>query len=552
MAAFFSFSQRNPFTTNVQEGATDTGHQEPIDPWNLGVSTSTSTMDTIGQQSGSDDIRFSKKAPLTPEGLRPRKSIQRIRKDVLESNHYTRQSNFSYNLPPVGEANSRPAETLQGIYLNSSELPIQRPYSPFRRQTSQEILPSSLERIDGSPIRSGSSFYEQSIEESNNFYDEDLDINSSMEDTRSIFSRQSESHFRLRAKSPDLKRGGRPKTAVGAVLVAMAETSAEQKTTKLDKNQFNARGQSDRHEHGILPPRLWMEDKPFEDKHIMHEKINDDDIIRDYSNRVADSNYSRDDDNQSSLHASPSSLRRGVFPTSWADREQDFQKDSSFTRGILNDDPSSSRLEEKSIIGRSPYDFNPIINDDIRSNPKTEFMNAPRILSLVEDNNRLNISAISNSLHQKEVESINTSLADTIVDEEEEYKEIPRYYHALADDAPAHNIISDDAFIMKKVQNQRMDKENLLRSTFERFHDCLDLLKDVYSKNSIENSFFLGLGKTKNGNEFYSRLQTLLSELQEGASYATQRQALLFCLSVLQNTLSLSNNVADLHSKYSR
>ncbi len=490
MASFLSFSHRMAANATRQtEDAND-------DPWNLGVSTSTSTVET----NACDDIRLSKNPPRTPEGLRPRKSIQRIRRDILGSHHYAHEAKLSYNLPPdVGE--------------NSSALPpIHRPFSSFGNDLG--IFP--LERIDGSPIRSASSFYEQSIEESNNsnnnVYDED--INSSMEES-SIYSR-------IQAESPDLKRGARPKTAVGAVLVAMAETSEP------NQNRFTTAG----HHNSILPPRSWMSNK-HEDKYLMDEPSSD--TIN--TNTMTDMNYGRDDndDNQSSLHASPSSLRRGVFPSSWND-EQRFQSDASFTRRILNDDPSSSRLEERSIVDHSPYDFNPIMDDEIH---RRERINAPRILSL-NDNNKLNISAISNSHHQKDFESINTSLADTIEEEEEEYKEIPRYYQALADDAPVHNIISDDAFLMKKVENQRLDKEDLLRSTFERFQECLDLLKDVYSQGAIENSFFLGLSK-KTGNEYCMRLQALASELQD----ETQRRALLFSLCILKN--SVSNTATDLN-----
>ena len=495
MASFLSFSQRMAANATRQtEDAND-------DPWNLGVSTSTSTAET----NACDDARLSKNPPRTPEGLRPRKSIQRIRRDILGSHHYAHETKLSYNLPPDVGANY------------SALPPIHRHFSSFGNDLG--ILP--LERIDGSPIRSASSFYEQSIEESNNnnnnnnnVYDED--INSSMEES-SIYSH-------IQAESPDLKRGARPKTAVGALLVAMAETSEP------NQNRFTTAG----HHNRILPPRSWMNNKR-EDKYLMNEPSND--MIN--TNTTADMNYGRDDDddddNQSSLHASPSSLRRGVFPSSWND-EQRFQSDASFTRRILNDDPSSSRLEERSIVDHSPYDFNPIMEDGIHGRQR---INAPRVLSL-KDNNKLNISAISNSHHQKDFESINTSLADTIEDEEEQYKEIPRYYQALADDAPAQNIISDDAFLMKKVENQRLDKEDLLRSTFERFQDCLDLLKDVYSQGAIENSFFLGLSK-KTGNEYCVRLQALASELQDG----TQRRALLFCLSILKN--SFSNTATDVN-----
>lgn len=380
------------------------------------------------------------------------------------------------------------------------------------------------------------------MERSNNPNDEDFDINSSMED--SIFSRQSRHSYRPRqvAESPDLKRGGKPKTAVGALLVAMAETSAEpKKKSTLDENRYKEGVHNERYHNRILPPRMWMDDHPIDDGYPMNDHIDEDDTIRDDYNQVADINDSSNDDNQSSLHASPSSFRRNILPTSWIDRQQHFLKDTSFTRRILNDDPSSSRLEERSIIGHSPYDFNPITKDDIHGDLKRESFNAPRLLSVVKDNGRLNLSAISISHHQKDIESLNTSLADTIEDEEEEYREIPMYYQALADDVPDQNIISEDAFIVAKTQNQRRDKEDLLRSTFERLQDCLDLLKDLSSQSSKDNSLFLGLGRTEAGSEYYRHLQALLSGLQEGASYGTQRQALLFCMSILQNSASFSS-----------
>ena len=540
MAAFFTFSQRNSYNPNLSSA---NKQDAAIDPWNLGVSTSTSTADTIGQQSSSDDTLLSTRTPPTPEGLRPRKSIQRIRKDILGSNHYRQEAKFSHNLPSTGDANSHPAKTLQGIHRDPSTLPIRRSIPSFGRQTGIGILPSSFQRFDGSPIRSSSSFYEQSVEGSNYPNDEDFDINSSMED--SIFSRQSRHSYRSRqiAESPDLKRGGNPKTAVGALLVAMAETSAEpKKETALDENRYKEGVHNERYHNRILPPRMWMDDHPIDDGYPMHDNvIDEDDTICDDVNQAADINDSYNDDNQSSLHASPSSFRRNILPTSWIDRKQHFLKDTSFTRRILNDDPSSSRLEERSIIGHSPYDFNPITTEGIHGDLKRESYNAPPLLSVVKDNARLDLSAISISQHQKGVESVNTSLADTIEDEEEEYREIPMYYQALADDVPDHNVISEDAFIAAKTQNQRRDKEDLLRSTFERLQDCLYLLKDLSSPSSKDNSLFLGLGRTKAGTECYKNLQALLSELQEGASYGTQRQALLFCISILQNSASLSS-----------
>ena len=184
---------------------------DPIDPWNLGVATSTSTMETVGQEGSSDDVQLAKNPPPTPEGLRPRKSIQRIRRDILESNEYAQAATTSYNLPPLGEGFSR---SHQDIHRESPPaLPTHR-YSPYEQSASRGILPPSFQQVGGSPIRSSSSFYEQSIEGSNNLYDEDNDINSSMDD--SIYSRQQSSHYRMTAESPDLNRGSKPKTAVGA------------------------------------------------------------------------------------------------------------------------------------------------------------------------------------------------------------------------------------------------------------------------------------------------------------------------------------------------
>jgi hypothetical protein len=147
MAAFFSFSQRNSYDANISS----TNKQEAaIDPWNLGVSTSTSTAETIGQQSSSDDTLLSTRTPPTPEGLRPRKSIQRIRKDILQCNHYTHEAKFSHNLPSAGDANSHPAETFQGMHRNSFTLPIDFLFRKTNRSWNSAIVLSTFRWVSHS------------------------------------------------------------------------------------------------------------------------------------------------------------------------------------------------------------------------------------------------------------------------------------------------------------------------------------------------------------------------------------------------------------------
>lgn len=551
MASFFSFSQShfyeaNSLPLNKQESVIDTVYQQPTDPWNLGVSTSTSTAESIAEQSSSGGTLLSITNPRTPKGLRPRRSIQNIRKDLLGYNHCIHETNNSHNKSTAAEAKSQSAEILERVHRDSSSLPVRRSCSSFGKKSGIGILPSSSERIDGSPIHSTSSFYEQSVEGSNNFNDEDLDMDSSVEN--SIFSRQPRHEYRSRkiAASPDLKRGGKAKTAVGALLVAMVETSQKPKTPLSEENQYKLSVKNERHHNRILPSRSWMENQRTEDGYLLNDHIDEDDTIRDDSNLVFDFNG----EDQSSLHASPSSLRRGVISASWIHQQHRIRNDTSFTRRILDDDPSSSRIEERSILGHSPYDFNSIMNEEISSDITTESINAPRLLSLEKNTGRLNLSAISDSHHHKDIESINTSLADTIDYEEEEYREIPMYYQALVDDISAQNFTGDDALIQAKARNQRRDKEDLLRSTFERLQDCLDILKEVYSQSSKDNSLFLGLGKTKYGIECYKNMQALLLELQEGTSHATRKQALLFFMSVLKSADSISHNAVDF--KFSR
>jgi len=563
MDAFFSFAQRKAnegvdFLGNQYDLATMNGRQQAIDPWNLGVTTSTSTAESSTLHNNSDDTLLSVSTPQTPEGLRSRKSIQRIRKDIFGSYHYRNEINSRHKLPTTTTGEPKPIPATQRIHRDSSTLQQMQSTAPafsayassFGREPGLAVLPPTFRgNSDRSSIDSSSSFYGQSVEEIDHVNDEDFEMHSSLECS---FTRRSrpKSGTQQVAISPNLKRGGKAKTAVGALLVAMAETSAKpERKNMLGKNGCNTEMRNETSRHSILPSRTWMENHPMEDEYLVDRHPDEDDTICDDLYQHTGYKYPDDDDNQSSRHASPSSLRRKAYDASWANRRAQFEHDTSFTRRILGDDPSSSRLEERSIVGdHSPYNFNSIMTEEIHGDTGRETVGAPRILSLIKDNDGTDLSAISSSYHQNGIQSVNTSMADTMDDEDDEYQEIPKYYQALPDDIPAHNDINDGALLLAKAQNQRHLKEDLLRSTFERLQGSLNVLKEVYSQSTVVNSLFLGMGKTSA--LYYSYLETLLSGLQEGGSDETRRGALIFCMSVLQNTEAFSNSTIDHHSKF--
>jgi len=506
MAAFFSFSRRKAYDETA-------GHQQPIDPWNLGVSTSTSSVDSIAHQSSAGDTLLSvgtSLPPHTPEGLRPRKSIYRIRTDILECYHHRHETNFRNNL-------SREFCKTTDVKIppqHGSNFPSL--FSHLREPSDSGILSSSLSGAGRSPLNMTSSFYEQSLEDNENWNNEDIDIISMAEDRN--FS-QKHGHRLSRqqvAVSPDLKRGGKAKTAVGALVVAMDDSS-------IGRNNPHERSR-----HSILPPRTWMDNHQLEDASFVDSYADEDDTID------CDGD---DDGNQSSLHASPSSirLRQKTAATYWIDRQAQFQQDTSFTQGILSNEHNSSWLEETTARDHSPYNFNSIMTEEGINTSQREMIDAPRILSLVNDNGGLNVSAISHSQHQKDLDTL-YSLADTIEDEDDEYREIPLYYQALTD---KHDVVNDDAFLLVKDNNQRRMREDFLRSVFERLQDSLDLLKEVVN---VQSSLFLGLRTKKGDGKHYRLLEDLLFELQDRDSYGIQRQAILFCLSLIQNTDSISDN----------
>jgi len=559
MAAFFPFSQRNPnegpdISGNQYVSNIEIRPQRSVDSWNLGVATSTSTAESVAQHSSGEETMLSVNAPPTPEGLRPRKSIKRIRKDIFGSNHYRNEINSRHKLP-----NARDTEDIrspQRIHRRSSTLPMQSSEpmfstsdSPFKRQHDLGVLPSSFQQNPRSSVSSNSSFYEQSVEESDRVNDEDFDINSSLDYS---FSRRSRRllHPPQVAVSPDLKRGGKAKTAVGALLVAMADTSTEPRSkTTMRKNGFSTVSHNNNSRQSILPPRTWMGNHPVEDEYVVNRYADEDDTIRDDLNQHGGYNNA-DDDNQSSQHGSPSSLQRQTYNASWARQRAQYQNehDVSFTRRILDDGPSSSRFEERSIMGdNSPYNFNSIMTEEISGEPESETIDAPRILSVIKGNDGLDLSAISHSHHQNGIESINSSMAETM-DDEDEYREIPKYYQALTDDFPVHDATNDGALLRAKAQNQRQRKEDLLRSTLERLQNSMDILKEVYAQSTLDNSMFLGMGE--GAGRCYSSLGSALPILQ-GGTYEARNAALRFFMSVLEKTEGFSNCTSGKSSKFS-
>lgn len=465
MAAFLTFSRSNNNANKSER------NQQSIDQWRIiGVSTSTST------SSSGEDTLLSTKTPPTPEGLRPRKTIQRIREDIMGPYHH---------------------QDLHHRCIRSSSIQHH----------------GSLQH--GSNPATSSSVLEQPLERENDRNNGDIDIDSEVENDQ--YSHLHEHKFGRKhiASSPNLKRGGKAKTAVGALLVAMAESSTDRNNPSKDRSYDS-----------ILPPRTWM------DHQVMNNYVAEDDTIE----------YDMDedvyDDIQSSLHASPSSNRLG------RQRQDNLQLNTSFTRGILHDENNLSWQEEKHHTGdRSPYNFSSIMSeeDDIGNSAREKIHDAPRVLTLPNDNNGLNISAISHSQHQKDINTL-CSFADTMEDENNESREIPLYYQALTDESDViknntHTLVANDS-------NERRMKENLLRSAFERLQDNTDMLNEILD---VRISLFLGLRTMESDRSFFRLLEGLLFELNDKdpfdtQSFDTQRQAILFCLSLIQNKNPSSDN----------
>ena len=121
----------------------------------------------------------------------------------------------------------------------------------------------------------------------------------------------------------------------------------------------------------------------------------------------------------------------------------------------------------------------------------------------------------------------------------------------------------DNALVLLKSQNQRRIKEELLLSTFERFQDEIELLKEVYlplreAKHlSLQNDLLLGLDRSQR-TLIRSELEGSLSKLMKISrgeqidGHEAEQHALRFCLSILQISSPLiqkdSTNDSQHHS----
>jgi hypothetical protein len=311
------------------------------------------------------------------------------------------------------------------------------------------------------------------------------------------------------ALSPNLS-GGHARTAVGAVVFAMTGSSAPQEaacTTNPRSTAHNTSNQS------ILPPRDWMHSIDFNVPLRTEAKYQDDMAHI----RIHDKGEKDEYDNESSLHASPSS-------NPWRRRQMQFNEDTSFTRDIN----TSWVRDGRDGHGALPYDFEPIwVEPDAQ--------------------NRLNISAISHSLHnQHDMESLN-SMASTMNDEDDCQAyggagDFPRFYQALTEeDVMVENEdAADKALILAKAQNQRRMKENLLLSTLERLQDVPSLLIELQDHDEARSMDTNSLYDICYLNRLYRMVEDIILGVQtigNGAASVpddTTAQALRFYLSLIQ------------------
>lgn len=546
-------------TSNPNNEHSNTFHrdEQAADPWALGIATSTSSVESVLRPTYSEDTTHSSAAmmervrtttvqdpslPSTPEGLRPRKALHKVREELMG---YYQQRRFPvpHCVPPASSSktamrsgrrdtvsNSLAASTClpTSFHCEPAELP---PVLQCDRQSPQTTLQSSAYMEDA--VHN----YQEGYYDDYNQEEHDFDIVSMV--ASPSMSRRSRRSRHI-ALSPELKPG-RAKTAVGAVLAAM-----EKQGNSLPHSPTCAqKSTSERSEHSILPPREWM-DKDFE----VEDDIVRDDVHYHSVGRQDRSNYDDDDDNQSSLHASPSSnqWKRGSF-TSWKDRQEQFQRDTSFTRNILSRDPNASWQMANS----DGYDFDPILPEEEEAASLKDSIDAPRLLSLVNDHGALNVSAISSSHpHHRDFESLH-SLADTIdddddEDDEEDYNQINRYQPLIDEISSQPPTTKDDgALLQLKVNNQRRIKEQLLLTTLVRLCSDVDLLKEIGSSMqqgacvSPRNNILFGLEaseRKRSIREMENIVASMNIRPRSDAGHETKRMAIQFCLLVLQIPLS--------------
>ena len=250
--------------------------------------------------------------PQTPEGLRPRKSVEAIRKE--------------WNMCSAG--------------MDSFDC---QSFSP-KRELSLCVVPPKSIRHQPPPDPLSPPNFGHAI---------------SPQISTSTFYSNSSAAGRGVARSPHLKVG-QARTAVGA-LVAMVEAARP----NLDSAKLSMRvpphGPTSRHDLGVLPPRTWIEQDAYDDResvasNLSYRELNDstDQFIsgKKRKERIAASPFLTAD--ESTLHASPSS--NNYRHSSEKDAMQPDYNPMNSSFGWL--------MSERQNDGQT-YDFDPIVNQDL-------------------------------------------------------------------------------------------------------------------------------------------------------------------------------------------
>ena len=305
--------------------------------------------------------------------------------------------------------------------------------------------------------------------------------------TSSLYSKSSRS-FQNVARSPSLKLG-KAKTAVGALL-AMNESKANH----LPVAPENVRLRPD---SSILPSREWLRDDRSKANELSvelpYESLNDSQC----SFPLKPYGISYESDEESSIHASPSS-NRGAFARNLPN--------TSFTRGFLEAEANQLSVVE------DHYDFNPIMD---------------RELVVADEQNSVNVSCMSQSI-LKETETLCSMAGE---------KDVPSFLHPIV---PCY----EEQF---RSKNERRIKEDLLISILERLQDDNEIVMEVmdaiektrgYEDTSMrrgDDNLFSGFSSSSRKTMF-QRMDSRLSVLRLSAANQGDHDtidAITFCQSLV-------------------
>jgi hypothetical protein len=310
--------------------------------------------------------------------------------------------------------------------------------------------------------------------------------------TSSFYSKNSRSVQNI-ARSPSLKLG-QAKTAVGALL-ALNESQARYPPMAPESARLQP-------ESTILPSREWLRDERSVDEandfsiELRYQSLDD---SQECLSLPKSYEFSDESDEESSIHASPSS-NRGAFSRNLPN--------TSFTRGFLQ--AETSRLSED-----DHYDFHPIVDKE---------------LFVSDEQNSMNLSCMSQST-LKEMETL-CSMAGEI------------------DFNCQHNAIQykEEQF---RSQNERRIKEDLLLSTLERLQDdneivleVMDGMKETSGHFNVamrpgQDNLFAGFSSS-NRETILQRINNRLSVMRSSASSQTDSDtidALAFCRSLVRASI---------------